>query len=407
VRSSGRHAWSVSRIRARLFDPQRPTWARVAAAAGAVALVLGTAWGSGAAAWLGLAVFLIAPLFHRRHAGREVELVLGHGLVRVRSFGPFGARIRGRRLVGASTAYLPDGRALLTLRGRRRTRTLELADAAAAQAVRDALGIGHYGVGTLRFDTVPTRTMLLGQALRAAGALAAIGATLGVPLAAFFAIVATLGVLVFTFAAANGQRPHLELVADGVIQRWPTCGIPYLGIAEISIAGGDLILLLEDGERVIVHGRSRDFGVDQGLGDDELATLHAQIVSAMSRARGLGAVEPSVAPSVAELGDDQAGLSAWLGKIDSMAARLASAGGYRGAPLSEAELWAALENHDAEPEVRAAAARVLVQSRPSSRPRIAAVAASARDHRTERRIRFALLSDPEDAERALAKLATS
>ena len=396
----------VVSVPARLFDPHRPRWTHGVAAAGAVAVAAGIALGFSVLAWLGLAVFLMAPLFRGRAAARDVEVRLGHGRVDFEALGLFGARIRGRGLAGASTAYLPDGRALLTLRGRR-TRTLEVADAAAAQAIRDALGIGHYGVGTLRFPTVPTRAMVTSRTFRVVGGLAAIFATLDVPLAAFLAVVATLVSLVTAFDAAVGPRPHVELVADGLIRRWPTCGIPYAGITELAVEDGSLVFALEDGEIVVVPGRARHFGFEQGLADEELEIIRAQIASAMSRARGLGAVEPAVAPGVAELGDDEAGVSAWLAKVDAMASRLASAGGYRGAPLSEADLWAALENHDAEPEVRAAAARVLAQARPASRPRIAAVAASARDRRTERRIRFALLADPEEAERALEKLATS
>ncbi len=394
----------VPRVHARVFDPWVPGWAGLAAAAGAMAVVFGTVLGSSVTAWLGFAFFLIAPVFRLRRRPREAELVLDRGGVVGFVFDGWREEsLVGRDLVGASTAYLDDGRALLTLQGTRNL-TLELADAVAAKAVRDALGVGHHGVGALRFNTLPAAATVSGQVLRVAAVVLAGAAILGSDLAAFSAIVVAMLVLVCTFAARFDHGPRVELFADGVILGGLARTVWYLEIADVAVEGAALVLTLDDGERVVVPGRSRPLGFMEGLGDAELTILCAQIASAMARARGLGPAEPTVAPSIAALASYEDDAAAWLAKVDAMAARLARAGGYRGAPLAEADLWDALENHDAEPEVRAAAARILVHAKPASRARIVEVAEAARDPRTERRICTAILQDPEEAATALTKL---
>lgn len=52
--------------------------------------------------------------------------------------------------------------------------------------------------------------------------------------------------------------------------------------------------------------------------------------------------------------------TAWLQRLDAQASALRS-GAYRGEGYNVSELWQALDDHDAAPEVRVAAARVLLR----------------------------------------------
>ena len=49
----------------------------------------------------------------------------------------------------------------------------------------------------------------------------------------------------------------------------------------------------------------------------------------------------------------------WLARLDVTGQTLAAGAGYRGTTLDSEDLWAILEDPEAEPDLRAAAARVL------------------------------------------------
>jgi hypothetical protein len=84
---------------------------------------------------------------------------------------------------------------------------------------------------------------------------------------------------------------------------------------------------------------------------------------------------------------------------------LASGPGYRGNTLDTEDLWAILEDPEAEAELRAAAARVLRHSRqPETRTRIDAAVAAVRDDDAQRRIRIAIAEDLDEASHELGAL---
>ncbi len=95
---------------------------------------------------------------------------------------------------------------------------------------------------------------------------------------------------------------------------------------------------------------------------------------------------------------------AWLQRIDAMAAAFGESG-YRGAGVESADLWRALENPDAPPALRAAAARMLARIAPDEASvRIGDAVAVERDGATRARIRIALEEDIETAARGLERL---
>jgi hypothetical protein len=82
-----------------------------------------------------------------------------------------------------------------------------------------------------------------------------------------------------------------------------------------------------------------------------------------------------------------------------------SSAGYRGHTLDTEDLWAILEDPEAEADLRAAAARVLRHSqKPETRQRIDAAVAAVRDDVTNRRLRIAIRDDVDNASQELAML---
>jgi hypothetical protein len=82
---------------------------------------------------------------------------------------------------------------------------------------------------------------------------------------------------------------------------------------------------------------------------------------------------------------------------------LSAGAGYRGNTLDTQDLWAILEDPEAETELRAAAARILRHA-PNTRVRIDAAVAAVRDETDGRRLRVAIADDLDTASQELAFL---
>ena len=99
-----------------------------------------------------------------------------------------------------------------------------------------------------------------------------------------------------------------------------------------------------------------------------------------------------------------ASVADWLARIDALAATQSEAG-YRGAFFSPEDLWLAVEDHETAPDVRAAAARLLMRVSPEkSQDRVAAALDSIHDQTERAHLRAALDSDLEVAAREIESL---
>jgi hypothetical protein len=108
--------------------------------------------------------------------------------------------------------------------------------------------------------------------------------------------------------------------------------------------------------------------------------------------------------SVAQLKRGDASVGDWLARVDAIAATQ-NAPGYRGAQFSQDDLWGAVEDHETAPDIRAAAARLLMRISPEkSQDRVAAVLGSIHDDTEREHLRAALDSDLEVAARDLESL---
>src|SRR5690606_33202402 len=90
----------------------------------------------------------------------------------------------------------------------------------------------------------------------------------------------------------------------------------------------------------------------------------------------------------------------WLQRLDMAGQMLTAGAGYRGNTLDAEDLWAILEDPEADADLRAASARVLRHA-PEARVRIESALAAVREETTGQRLRIALSDDLDSASEAL------
>ncbi len=418
--SATRHPRSV---RAKIHDPTGPRWTRlVLPALGMMGVLAGFFWWYadrtplGPDFYMGMALLLAGPVILGRHAPRNAELVVHPGRIDVRRAGLLTQTIHAKDIGGASASASPGGIMLALERyGRNAPTLLELPSDADGKAVRDALGIGHHGVGTLSWPIASRLVDRVSIATRSAAAVSALvlgvcaflgingepASTVSAYCLFFFPIVMFLALLRGRETNAHARiwlTPEDVRVQNGKGE-WER--IPYANIESAEVNSGWLVIERRDespffaAAREVKHTR-------WGMSHIEIAHVLAQIDAAARRARGEAQPEPGIGAAAPLARQDGERARAWLERLEATARQVKDGPSYRGATIAEAELWAALENHDADPDVRAASARVLSRVAPASAlARIDAVVATVRDEGAKRRIRVAL--DP-DLERATQEL---
>jgi hypothetical protein len=107
---------------------------------------------------------------------------------------------------------------------------------------------------------------------------------------------------------------------------------------------------------------------------------------------------------ISQLKRGDASVADWLARVDALAATKDEAG-YRGVQIPEEDLWRAVEDHETAPDIRAAAARLLIRISPEkSHDRVAAALDSIHDDTERAHLRAALDSDLEMAAREIESL---
>jgi hypothetical protein len=411
-------------VSARLFDPSGPLWLRA---------ILPTLAGLSFAltfATLGLdldlpAVWLfplgglmtaLSRFFPLPFGWRKVQLAVTPGQVEVRSAGLLSRTLRARGVRAVSTAASPSG-VLVSVQGRGgqgvQPLALEIKSSDEAELVCDALGIGQHGLGALRWrsgDTSHERAEVAAAVMLALSSLALL-----LPLRnfspalsplAWLAMVASLLGVVLTLPF-RGTQPHLALTPEAIDLRAASgdwASVPYGCVEEVELVGQDIVLTLTAPHpKITVNFKSGLFGF-RATGREELEHIALQVRSACQRARGLGPAAPEAASFVENLKRGQESPRDWLSRLDAVARSLSMGGAYRSEPFTTEDLWTTLENHDADSELRAAAARVLMRVRPEeAAPRVASVMATLRDEGACRRLRV-VTDDDLDLEEASGML---
>jgi hypothetical protein len=409
-------------MRARLTDPNGPAWTRLVVPMLALAIALGGVFAPWSGSMRGVsfcvaaALFFIGPLVFGRRRTQEVELDLGAGCVEVKGCArTMKQTIRAADVYAASAARSTNGVGVAIVRGSRNARpiVLDLPDEDGAKAVRDALGIGHFGLGILTWPTARRPLDDWTSLARVVGAATwlTIAATVFfkdlLPLTAMASMAMPVWCLLMIVHALSrtASGPCVVLEPLGVNVNNVGRGfyfIPYPQIAGVRVVKGVGIRLeLHGAAPFMIHAKALRIG-RRGLSHEEREHVAAQILSASQRAHGAGAAPHVVEARVADLAKGSERARAWLARIDTVAEMLTRGPGYRGAGFEETELWATLEDHDAPSDVRAAAARVLVRVAPDRAPaRVESVIAAVRDEPARARIRIAI--DP-DVDAASAEL---
>jgi hypothetical protein len=414
-------------VRARIHDAAGPRWTRtLVPALGAFAATAGLLWchadGTpiGPDVFAALALFLAGPFLVGRHSPRDAELVPSAGRVAVRGAGLLRQTIHARDLVGASTTSC-DGKITLALmrKGRDAPTLLELVDDRDLKTIRDALGIGHFGFGFLGFVARERAVDRARAVLRVSGALLCLllaacivfGVDPG-PLAPaaffflFFALpVATVCLGIHARASADDGRLWLT-PADIRVRssRGELEIVPYSEIRAARVV--DDWLVLERDRKPKVHARFHLVRHARlGLSAAETAHVLAQIEAATRRTQGESVPVPETFAARGLARQEGERARAWLERLEVTARQVSGGLSYRGAAITEDDLWAALENHDADPEVRAASARVLsAVAAPVAMARIESIFASVRDDLALKKMRVAVEPDLERASSELDEL---
>ena len=415
-------------MRGRLHDPTGPHWPRVLVPIVGGLLSLVTLWthsdvSSYVSIGLGLPAFamlFLSPLLLGRRAPRDVEIVLGPGYVAFKGAGILTQRIRARDITGATTARHGQGLSMaLARKGRNGVPVLlEVETEEAARNVRNALGIGHDGYGTLSWATGPRASDKASTLFRALGfgsfatvmLLMEKAQEFGGPLTALGWISGFYLVLLTIFHDESG--PSVTLRPDGLLfSTGPLNHVPYDTIVSASQTpkgmtvrvyprgGGELLEV-----PVRNPGRSR-----RGMSNEECAHVVSHIVAAGQRAQGAGAPKSGASARIEILAREKDDApAAWLARIDGAAAMIGVSSGYRGSSLDPNDLWKTLEDPDADAHLRAAAARVLLQVEKATAPtRVDAAIAATRDEKIAKRIRIATEPDPTTAAAELEALEDS
>jgi hypothetical protein len=416
----------VEAMRVAFSDPQGARLWRLFAYGGPIALFLFACFGpllegSNAAltACLSVALFhLVGMVPFRQGRKRTAELVTGPGFVEIKKAGTRSQRIDARSIVGGTTARTSKG-VLFTLAHAKRDQplTIEVESDADADRIRHALGIGHGGFGAVGWRTVSSSsaktgfwgrliTFLIGATISSVGWLASPDAAgvIAIILGQFAFLSIILSMVGYFGRAAP---PSIVMTAEGLRiqtkQGWFT--LPYDHVLGVERVRGGLLFRVPPPYNAVEVETAGPF-IGTGLGPDVHDGLIRQIMSASARARGLGTSKEDVTGRVDVLRRNGESPRDWLARLD-MAGRMleASTAGYRGHTLDTEDLWAVLEDPDADANLRAAAARVLRHSqKPETRVRIDAAVAAVRDEGTNRRLRIAIRDDVDNASQELAML---
>ncbi len=360
-----------------------------------------------------LGVALLAPLLAPHRVPRVARVELAPGLLTFHAAGRV-TRITAADLVGASTSD-HDGRTALALRTLSRPTgplVLELTHAN-ANAARAALGIPVGGMGYLSWAVAPSPLrrwlyagrLLLGVAALAIAAIphASPSRWLEGPLV-FTLLQLLLAAACVAMALTGGfarEEPRIALNATHVTHRDARGHSHLFAYSEILTAAvehGNVVLTFRDGRapHVVVAPPSqrRRFGLTAA----DAALVASQIRDAAARSVLGGTPAIDFGERLEALRQRGEPTRAWLARLDATAASIGAADGYRAVAIDRADLWHALASADADIELRAASARMLLRIEPEvAHTRIAEAIATLHTPADVARVRVSLGQDVDDA----------
>jgi hypothetical protein len=411
----------VTELRATVHDPGGPLHVRLLVSAiGLTGVLAGLVWcfvderSPGADFFSGFALLLVGPMLLGRHAPRQAELVTGTGRVEVRGAGILTQVLHARDVTGTASTPLEGGKVALHIqRSRRDAPTLlVMGSEENAKRVRDALGIGTRGAGAVTWPVGARAVDRLRRWSRIFGAIAAAmlayasftggdaTAYSGWPLSYLVIVLSLASIATLSMERADRRRRTVTLTPTTVLLEDARDGFREVPLADISGVAE------EDGWLVLSRdrGRSMTTKIDlvrrerRGLTPLELSYVVLAIDAAARRARADVDVTPALGTTSILGRASGEPARHWLARLEATAVELRRAVPYRDVALGQSDLWSTLGDHDAEPDLRAACARVLSRvADAADLARIDAVAATIHDHDASLLVRVALEPDVERA----------
>jgi hypothetical protein len=414
-------------LQARLHDPRGPRWlgflwTGVAAVLFGGGFLAGGDWPaiSGALFALTGVVLNLGPFFPLRWAPSRVQVELQGGALRIHGAGLRDRVITAKQVQGATTARSDHG-VVLHLGGVADGGTplaLEFDTDEEAAEARDALGIGHHGFGRLTWQPTPgdssgARNVFRGlsAALFIACALSAAAAAAEPAWWVLYGVLTAFGVITLglggLLSMLNWSAPRVSVSANGVSVSHGSVGGRAIGwndISAVNHASDHVALSHAQGHPPFVIPMVLTRWLRRGMTLADQEAFLAVVQAGARRARGEGPRKEEVATRVELLQRGASKSRDWLARLDVEAQQLV-AGGYRGSVMDKEDLYRVLGDPDAEVELRAAAARILLRVEPeAARVRVDRAIATSRDPKDEARIRLATDADVERAGEALDHL---
>jgi hypothetical protein len=352
----------------------------------------------------------LSRLFPRPQGWRDVELEVRRGRLKIREAGWLGRRhLRAREVVALSTASSEDGGVALALAldsvglGRTsRPLLLRVRETGQADEVCEALGVGRRGLGQLEWPTAPRAN----DRFERLGVWGLLLSSLALPLIrvamhseealvmAGMVAFASLVMFLATVLQAKSAPEMLRMTPGGLDLSRSGSGwseVPYDCIERVErTADGIALTLAPPHPKIVIPVAPGPFPGRLAC-EDEIDHIVAQIQDASLRARGFGRAERPLGEGVDELRRGGESVQAWLERLESFAVSAGEGSAYRHEAVSPRDLWMALEDPDADPELRVAAARVLVRVAPEeARVRVATVAETVHDEEMRHSLQLAV-----------------
>ena len=411
-------------MHARLHDPAGPAWTRWLRVTLGVGLFLAGLLGPmTVGAWvmfaMGMLLSLPFPLLFARWSPREVLVEPMPGRIRIRGAGFLGQSISVVGLDGAAAA-IDDGKTVLALQQRMRPgppTVLEIGDMATARAIRDSLGVGAKGFGTVRWESGSAAYPKIDFVFRALATLAWVvfaGATIpGIyegwvyelsGLALMAAVLLTGVVTMVAFARLFLVPATVTLARDAIVIRGEeTKRLPLAGIVRvipkrdgIAFATSEPALATLVATPLVTHAL-------HGLTEEERGHLVLHLESTIAGSRGFSPARSEALLDMRRTKDESARV--WLSRLELAAAAMLHTGAYRGGSIDKAHLWEIALDHDADPSTRATAARLLARLEPEEmKLRVAPLLSAVRNENERALLRVALEPDLDVAVRELEEL---
>ena len=362
-----------------------------------------------ASAFLGAALLVGARLVPRGRALRKARFELGAGVVRVRGAGTRNCVLRASDITGATTAH-GNGKFRLTLAHLSRPGPITL-EVRTLEELRDlcrTLGIGHHGYGHIEWEAFATLGHVIESLLRLVSAAAFLAWPVAIladnedmmVLAGLTAFGAALTAGLFTVFRVGAARNVVTMHRGGLYYGGGHTfeHLDYPSIEGVMVDERHVVLRVKkpDGGFALKKiEAAKSFLAPEGISAAEREILIELLTAAADRAHGRALPKDEVSETIEPLRRRHGEHAApWLARVDAMASSLG--GGYRGSTFSRADLWHALEDPEADPDLRAAAARVLARVAPDElKVRVGTVLESEHDEKTRIRIASVVRDDVE------------